>query len=97
MQPELYTKALNRFITDHNIPRDLASRVSKAAEELGEVAECAINRDLDNLEGEVCDLCNVAFDMLQMLTSDPWGALLRNPAVKDEKYREGRRRVEAKK
>jgi NTP pyrophosphatase (non-canonical NTP hydrolase) len=92
-----YIDALNKFVTDHQIPRDIASRVRKANEELGEVAECAINGDIYNLESEICDMVNVAFDMLCCVTKDPFALLMENLAAKDAKYKAGNQRIEDKK
>jgi len=92
-----YIEALNAFTTTHQIPRDLASRIRKANEELGELSETIINGNVYEIEAEACDLCNVAFDILQVLTNDPLAALLRNLEVKDAKYREGMQRIEARK
>lgn len=92
-----YTEALAAFITTHEIPRDLASRIRKANEELGELSETIINGNIYEMEAEACDLCNVAFDILRVLVKDPEAALLRNLEVKSAKYEAGRQRTEPKK
>lgn len=97
MAGKLYISALNRFTAEHQIPRDIASRIRKLGEEHGELSEAIINRDLAAMQEEAADLVNVAFDLLSILTKDPWAALMENLAEKDRKYKEGKQRLEAKK
>jgi len=93
MTGELYIEKLSQFIANHQIPRDLASRVRKLNEETGELSEAIINGDLAHIEAEACDAVNVAFDILRCISGDPWEALLLNLQEKDLKYSEGRQRT----
>lgn len=97
MNQNLYIVTLDRFTAENGIPRDLASRIRKAGEELGELSEAIINREISEIQAEACDLVNVAVDILRIVANDPWAALMDNLAEKDRKYKEGRQRTEAKK
>ena len=97
MTGELYIESLGRFIADHQIPRDLASRIRKLNEETGELSEAIINGNLADIQAEACDAVNVAFDILRCIAGDPWEALLLNLREKDLKYSEGRQRTEPRK
>ena len=97
MTGEAYLEALSKFTTEHSIPRDIASRIRKASEELGELSEAAVNREWQEIKTEACDLVNVAFDLLRCVSNDPWAALMENLAEKDAKYKVGQQRTEEKK
>lgn len=102
-QAAQYLYILRRFVSGNKIPRDLASRIRKAGEELGELGEAAIlstgiaNRDVMS---EAADLINVGIDILMICHDDrpdsmdkvfPW--LIYNLLEKAEKYDRGENRI----
>lgn len=100
-----YLLQLQRFTRANAIPRDLASRIRKAGEELGELSEAAIlegwfggsGRDV---RSEAADLINVGVDILLITAGDgpdaplsvyPW--LILNLMEKAAKYDRGENRI----
>lgn len=76
-----YLVLLRRFVLSNRIPRDLASRIRKAGEELGELGEAAVlsqygagtsdhTPDVRDVMSEAADLINVGIDMLMICAGD---------------------------
>jgi len=99
MTGEAYLSALQAFTEAHKIPRDVASRLRKAGEELGELSEAAMNHDIPALTEEACDLVNVSIDLLTRVVGTKllWQVLVENLITKDAKYLAGARRTEERK
>lgn len=98
-----YLRELIAFTVDNEIPRDLPSRVRKAGEEFGELAEAVANslgRFSPNVENEAADLINVGLDviLLGLPEGTPFAEVLRiltdNLRTKAAKYRAGKQRTE---
>lgn len=103
-QAAQYLLFLRRFVAGNNIPRDLASRIRKAGEELGELGEAAVIAAYGNgtrdVMSEAADLINVGIDILMICADDgpdsmdkvfPW--LIYNLMEKAGKYDRGENRI----
>ncbi|CAK0767472.1 hypothetical protein CCP3SC15_360010 [Gammaproteobacteria bacterium] len=100
-----YLRQLQRFTRANAIPRDLASRIRKAGEELGELSEAAIlegwfGESGRDVRSEAADLINVGVDILLITAGDgpdamlsvyPW--LILNLMEKAAKYDRGENRI----
>jgi NTP pyrophosphatase (non-canonical NTP hydrolase) len=95
-----YLLQLRRFVKKNEIPRDLASRVRKLGEEIGELSEALINGDLSAILTETGDSINVLVDMLMINWGDGPRAsvgvypfLIENLKAKAAKYDQGEQRL----
>ena len=80
-QAAQYLIFLRRFVSANKIPRDLAGRIRKAGEELGELAEAAVlsshgagtsdfSPEWRDVMSETADLINVGVDILMISAGD---------------------------
>lgn len=95
-----YLLQLRRFTKKNEIPRDLASRIRKAGEELGELAEAMVNGNLSEIMSEAGDGINVLVDVLIICSGDNprsslniYPFLIQNLRDKAEKYDQGENRT----
>lgn len=95
-----YLLQLRRFVSKNEIPRDLASRLRKAGEELGELGEAMVNGNLAPIMSEAGDGINVLIDILLICAGDGPRAstciypfLIQNLKDKAEKYDAGDQRL----